>query len=138
MLVATGGAVAVLASALAPWGRSGRVTRNAFALAEVADDLGEIDTAWARLALLAWFAVPVLVAVTWLAATFVRPYVVAGVAGTVAVMGVTAGAVVIASPLRLAWGPWLAVGSGLVTLAAATGLGWRTAHEGHEGRGTGT
>jgi hypothetical protein len=122
MLVAVGGALVVLASALAPWSRSGSVSRNAFELAQAADDLGEVDGGLARLALFAWFAVPALVACVWLAATFVRPVLVAALAGTVAVMSLVAAGTVLASPLRPGWGPWLAIPAGAVTLLAAAGI----------------
>jgi hypothetical protein len=122
MLVAVAGTLAVLASALAPWSRSGSVGRNAFELAQAADDLGEIDSGVARAALLAWFAIPMLVAGVWLAATFVRPLLVAGLAGTVAAMGVVAGIAVLVSPLRTGPGPWLALPAGAVTLGAAARL----------------
>ena len=116
MVLAVAGAIAVLLSALVPWSRSGAVSRNAFELAQVADDLGEVDGGLARLALFAWFAVPVLVASAWLAATFVRPLLVAAFTGTVALMGLVAGAVVLGSALRTGPGPWLVVPVGAVTL----------------------
>lgn len=116
MLLSVAGAVAVLGSAMATWSRSGSVGRNAFELARVADELGEVRSGVARLALLAWFAIPMLVAGVWLAATFVRPYVVVGLAGTVACMGVLAGVVAIVSPLRTGPGPWLAIPAGAATL----------------------
>ena len=122
MLASVGGAIAVLASALAPWSRSGSVSRNAFELARVADDLGEVDGGFARLALLAWFAIPLLVACAWLAATFIRPLLVMIFAGTVALMGVAAGGVVVASAMRTGPGPWLAVATGIATLATAARL----------------
>ena len=109
----------MLLSALATWSLSGSVARNAFELAEAADDLGEIRSGAARLALLAWFAIPMLVAAAWLAATFARPYLVAACTGTVAVMGVVAGVVALASPLRTGVGPWLAIPTGAVTVLMA-------------------
>jgi hypothetical protein len=122
MLLSVAGAGAVLASALATWSRSGSVGRNAFELARVADELGEVRSGLARIALLAWFAIPVLVACAWLAATFVRPVLVAAFAGTVACMGALAGAAALASPLRTGPGPWLALPAGLLTLVAAASL----------------
>ena len=119
MVLSVAGAVAVLLSALATWSRSGSVARNAFELAEAADDLGEVRSSAARLALLAWFAIPMLVAAAWLAATFVRAHLVAAFAGTVAVMGVVAGVVALASPLRTGVGPWLAIPAGVVTALMA-------------------
>jgi len=119
MLLSVGGAIAVLGSAMATWSRSGSVGRNAFELARVADDLGEVRSGFARAALLAWYAIPMLVAGAWLAATFVRPYLVVGLAGTVACMGVLAGAAALASPLRTGAGPWLAIPAGIVTLLMA-------------------
>jgi hypothetical protein len=116
MVLAVAGAIAVLLSALATWSRSGSVARNAFELADAADDLGEVRSSVARVALLVWFAIPMLVAAAWLAATFVRPYLVAAFAGTVAVMAVLAGAAVLVSPLRTGAGPWLAIPAGAVTL----------------------
>ena len=122
MFLSVGGAIGVLASALATWSRSGVVSRNAFELATVADQLGEVDGSAARLVLLMWFAVPLLVACAWLAATFVRPVLVVVFAGTVALMGVLAGVVVISSSLRTGPGPWMAVPAGAFTLLMAARL----------------
>jgi uncharacterized membrane protein len=126
MLVAVGGAIAVLLSALLPWSRSGTVSRDAFELARVADELGELDGGVGRLVLLGWYAIPVLVAVAWLAATFVRPVLVATLAGTVALLAVVAGAAVLASALRTGPGPTAALGAGAATLAAAARLAIRS------------
>jgi hypothetical protein len=118
-VVTIAGAVVVLVSAFLPWHLSGEAHRNSFDLARVADTLGEVDRPFERAALWAWYAVPVLVAAAWLAATFRRPVLVATLGGTVGLLAVLASMVMVLSPLPMEAGPRLALPAGIVTVAGA-------------------
>jgi hypothetical protein len=61
-------AVAVAGSALLPWHRSGRVTRDGFALARVADGLGLVTGAPRRALFVGVFLLPLLAALAFGAA----------------------------------------------------------------------
>ena len=119
-----GASVIVLVSAFLPWHRSGLARRDSFELARLADELGVAASAPARAVLWAWFAVPALVAATWLAATVRRVGLIAVLGGTVAAVAVVAATVVLAAPGPPEPGPLVALGAGAVAAGGALRTCW--------------
>lgn len=114
--------LAVLAAAFLPWVRSGRVDRNAFAVARTARNLGVVDTTPERALLLAYVLMPALVACVWLSAAAARRRLVAVLAVSVGAIAIAAGAVVAAGPVRTGPGVAASIVAGSFALAGAAWL----------------
>ena len=130
-VVAVGGALAVLGVAFLPWAHSGEVDRAAFALARTARNLRLADTVPLRALLVAYYLMPLFVAVTWLAAVGGKW----GWAGAAAVLSgaiaAAAGAVVLYAPVRAGPGPWASMVAGTTALAGGGWLAWEQQRRSH-------
>ena len=121
---------ALVVGAALPWHQSGSRVRNAFALARVADDLGLVDTGPRRVLLVAVFLVPLLAALTLLAATLDKRRVTGLFTSFAGVVGLTSAAVDLnLSGSRLV-GPAVTLAAGLV----AMGCGARLVYKGDQRR----
>jgi hypothetical protein len=112
----------VLDAAFLPWHRSGRVERDAFALARSAERVGLVTGGSRRILFVAVFLLPVLAAGTLLAATAGRSRW-CGLAAVLSSFVAFAGATVV---LRLGGthpvGPWLACPLALLALVSGASL----------------
>lgn len=107
VLTAISAAVIGLAAYL-PWLRTGHVTRNSFQMMRTAELL-DVVTGVAAVALRAWYLVPVLVALVWLAAALDRPRLMATLALVLAGATAAVASVVLRSGLATGLGPRLAL-----------------------------
>ena len=107
VITAISAAVIGLAAYL-PWLRTGHVTRNSFQMMRTAELL-DVVTGVAAVALRAWYLVPVLVALVWLAAALDRPRLMATLALVLAGATAAVASVVLRSGLATGLGPRLAL-----------------------------
>jgi hypothetical protein len=118
--------------AFLPWAYSGEVDRAAFALARTARNLRLADTVPLRILLVAYYLMPLLVAVTWLAAVGGKWAWAAGAAALSGVLAVAAGAVVLYAPVRAGAGPWASMVAGLAALVGGGWLAWEQQRRSHD------
>ena len=105
---ATVAATAVLAAtAFLPWTRSGQVDRSGWSIVSSARRLGVVDSAGAELVVNAFYLVPALAFVAFVAYLLDRHRWVAAVAVVAVVATVVVAVAVIRSPLGARWGVWL-------------------------------
>lgn len=123
-VLALGGAVTSLVNAFLPWTRSGATRRSGFATARTADALGFIEGAALRVLVTTWYLLPVVVLGAVVATVARRHLVSALLAVAAGVLGLTAAAIVLASPLRPTAGPMAAILAGIVAIAGGLGLAW--------------
>jgi hypothetical protein len=115
-------AVAVAGSALLPWHRSGRVTRDGFALARVADGLGLVTGGPRRALFVGVFLLPLLAALAFGAAVAGRHRWVASLVAVAGVVGLGS-ALVVFRALRFGEsGPVFAMVAGSVAVACGCRL----------------
>jgi hypothetical protein len=119
LVLVVAGAAGVLAAAFLPWVRSGSVDRNGFRLARTAERLDLVRGLPFRALVVAYYLLPVGAAATWLTAVLGRRTATAVAGSAVAIVGLAAAAVVLASRLRPAPGVYASLGAGLVALLAA-------------------
>jgi len=112
----------VVDAALAPWHRSGRVERDAFALARAAERAGLVTGASRRVLFVAVFLLPVLAACTLLAATTGRSRLCGVVAVLSAVVAIAGASVVLRLQGTHPAGPWLACPLALLALVSGVYL----------------
>jgi hypothetical protein len=122
LVVAVGGAVAVLLTALLPWARTGEARRSAFSLARTVDALGLAETLSLQVLLKSFFLLPILVGVCWTLAALGRPRLAGLVGALIGAMGVGAGLVVLAAPVTAAVGAAFGILAGTASLAASVAL----------------
>ncbi len=118
VVAAVASSLACLGAAFLPWLRTGEATRSAFGLARSASVLGLFDGAPRRACLALWSLMPFLVAATWTAGAARRPLPAALLAGTVGLMSVASGILVLAL-VRAEPGPVAAIGAGVAAIASA-------------------
>lgn len=117
-VVAVAAAVAVAASFLLPWARSGRAVRSGFALARTVDVLGLADAVPLRALLVGVWLTPMLAGLAWTAAALGRERWAGGLAAASGALAVAAGAVVTGTGgLRPEAGCWAGMVAGLAALA---------------------
>jgi len=129
--VAVVAALAVLSVAFLPWAHSGQRERAAFALARTARNLRLADTVPLRILLVAYYVMPLLVAVTWLAAVGGKWAFAAAAAALSGAVAVAAGAVVLYAPVRPGAGPWASMVAGMAALAGGGWLAWEQRRSHH-------
>jgi hypothetical protein len=110
------GAALVLVAAFLPWIHTGARTRDSFHLMRTAELL-DVVTGAATFALRAWYLVPALVALVWLAAALDRRRLMAALAAVLVVVTAAAAIVVLRSGVPVARGPDLALLASAVTAA---------------------
>lgn len=116
-LASAAASLAFVASFL-PWGRSGQTSRSSYQLVGVADRLDVLDGS-ARTAAMAWFVLPVLVGLVWLARSVDRHGTAATLSALTGLLSVVAAALIERSPLAVEHGATLAKWTGAVAVAAA-------------------
>jgi hypothetical protein len=107
----------VAASALLPWHRSGRVRRDGFALARVADDIGLVSGAPRQALFVGVFLLPLLAACAFLAAVAGARRIAGLCACGAGVVGLTSALVVLRQSGGRQVGPVVAI------VAAVTAVG---------------
>src|SRR2546425_6830511 len=117
--VAAAGTVAVIASAFLPWARTGRVVRSGFGLVRAAQAAGLVRGWPLRLLVAGVFLIPVLAVATWVASALSAALLAALFAGTAGAVGMSAAAIVLASPASTEFGAFASLAAGGVTLLAA-------------------
>jgi hypothetical protein len=123
MWTACAGSGVVAVAGFLPWARSGSRQRSSFDLARLADRLDLVDGRWTSILLALWAMIPLLAALTLLAAVFERPRPVLASAGLASALGVTGVALAARTPLPLSAGVWVALGGAAVGLVGITALG---------------
>src|SRR5438046_6399927 len=122
---------ALLGVSLLPWAHRGEVDRAAFALARTARNLGLADTVPLRVLLVAYYLMPLSVAVTWLAAIGGKWASAAAAAIVSGAVAVAAGGVVLYAPVRPGAGPWASMVAGMAALAGGGWLAWEQRRSHH-------
>lgn len=133
MTVATGASVAVIASAFAPWGRSGEAVRSSFELIAAADRIDLLEPPWSILAV-TWYVLPMLAGAACVAAATARTLVVAVLASTIGALSMTGCAVLYQSPLGPEVGAPLAGVAGGLAVVSGLLLGAMTGRRKADGR----
>jgi hypothetical protein len=111
-----------------PWHRSGRVARDAFALARAADGVGVVTGPARRVLFVAVFLLPFLAASALLAAVAGRRRVCGGCAVASSIVGIAGATVVLRLHGTPPPGPWVAWLLALLALASGSRLiFWREA-----------
>jgi hypothetical protein len=118
VIVTVAAALVVVMAAFLPWGRSGEADRSSFELVQAADRLGVLTGRTRHLAV-AWYLLPALVALLWIAATLRRPVAVAALGLAAGGLAVAGAAVVLASPLKIGPGVPIAGAAGVAAVAGA-------------------
>lgn len=113
--MATGALVGI--AALAPWHRSGRVHRNAFALAHATERLGLVTGAPRRILFVSVYLLPLLAALALLAAIDRRTRIVGGLCVLAGVVGIVGAIVLLRTPGMHQTGPKLACVAAPVAIA---------------------
>ena len=120
--------VAVAASFLLPWARSGRAVRSGFALARTVDVLGLADAPPLRALLVGVWSTPMLAGLAWTAAALGRGRVAGALAVLAGALGVAAGCVVLVSGgVTAEIGCWAGMVAGVAGLAGGTWAATTTA-----------
>ena len=112
------GAFAIGVVAFLPWLRTGHATRNSFQMMRTAELL-DVVTGPTSVALRAWYLVPVLVALVWLAAALERPRIMAALAVALVLATGAAAVVVLRSGVPTGSAPRLALLAAATTLVGA-------------------
>ena len=128
-VLAVAATVAVAASFLLPWARSGRAVRSGFALARTVDVVGLADAAPLRALLVGVWLTPMLAGLAWTAAVLGRSRLAGGMAVVAGGLAVAAAVLVLMSGgVSAAAGCWTGMVAGLAALAwgalAATTVRW--------------
>jgi len=120
--------VAVAASFLLPWARSGRAVRSGFDLARTVDVLGLADTPPLRALLVGVWLTPLMAGLAWTGAVLGRDRLAGGLAVVAGALAVAAGVVVlVAGGVSAEAGCWAGMVTGVAGLTGGTWAAMTTA-----------